>query len=133
MADLSDYLEEKLSKAVFGLEVYSASTNLYVALFTTVPNEANSGGVEPSGGSYARVAVATGVGNGWAWDGSTVDNDADVNFPAATGDWGNIVGVGLFDAATLGNLLCLKTISTKAVNNLDTARFQAGDIDFSLN
>ncbi len=65
---------------------------------------------EPSGGTYQEV-----TGSGYARaetnfylatgrpDNST-KNNADVSFPPATGYWGKVTHVGMFDAATGGRL-----------------------------
>lgn len=74
----------------------------HVGLFTAMPTDAG-GGTEVSGGSYARVTTA---GVNWAAaSANSGANAADFQFPAATADWGWILGAGLFDAPTAGNLM----------------------------
>lgn len=77
----------------------------YVGLFTAVGADTGIGFTEVSGGSYARIA--TGSGDWSSPSGSapmSMTNNFILTFPAATVDWGTIVGVGLFDAPTSGNL-----------------------------
>src|SRR5215472_712574 len=73
----------------------------YVALFTVAPNK-DGGGVEVSGGSYARVAVTNNPAN-WpnAVNGSKSNANAIV-FPQASADWGTIVAVALMSASSSG-------------------------------
>ena len=65
MVAMSDYLENKLIDFVFRGQAYSAPTTIYVGLLTTGTSDANTGQVEVTGGSYARVAVASSLTN-WA-------------------------------------------------------------------
>lgn len=76
-----------------------------LALFTAVGSDAGTGFTEVSGGSYARVAVQT-LWNAASGSGpSTITNSGSITFPAATANWGTIIGWGLYDATTVGNLL----------------------------
>ena len=57
MAGFSDYMEGEIIKWTLRPGVnpdFAQPANVYVALFTTLPAEAGTGGVEVSGGSYAR-------------------------------------------------------------------------------
>lgn len=106
--------------------------NLYIGLFTVAPSEAG-GGTEVTGGSYARVSVASTLAN-WAGTqsagstvassgtGGTSSNNNAITFPAPTANWGSVVAVGIFDAVSGGNLLWQNTLSqAKTVNNGDAA------------
>jgi hypothetical protein len=100
---LSATLEQAILKHILGVAAWTMPTTVYVALFTTTPTmPANTGGVEVTGGSYARQAITFGVtGSGPA----AANNAAQITFPAATAAWGTIVGAGIYDAATGGNLI----------------------------
>ena len=66
-------------------------------------------GTEVTGGSYARVAVASGVGN-WAAPSAGNGTTSNVNiiaFPTPTVTWLTVTHFGLYDAASAGNLLPL--------------------------
>lgn len=129
MADLSDYLEGALIDHMFNKAAFTALTNVYIALYTAAPSD-SGGGTEVTGGSYARVTSATST---WTRSANTIDNDNNEDFPAATASWGTVTHVGLFDAVSAGNLLCWKALaSSKAIADGDTARFLAGDLDFTL-
>lgn len=124
--NLSNYAESKLLDHVLGKTSYTKPTT-YVALFTAAPGEAG-GGTEVSGGSYARQALTTNAASS-----GVADNDATITFPTATGSWGTITHVGIFDASSGGNLLMYTALdASKTVASGDRLSFAAGDLDFSL-
>jgi hypothetical protein len=100
----ADYLENKLLDLVLGATAFAAPGTVYLALFTAMPSD-SGGGTEVSGGSYARVAITNNATNWPAAAGGSKSNGTDIVFPAATADWGTLLGWGLFDAASAGNLL----------------------------
>ena len=127
MAGFSDYMEGEIIKWTLRPGVtpdFPQPTNVYVALFTTMPIEAGTGGVEVSGGSYARQ-----IGT---FD-STGANSAQINFPAATADWGTVIGAGIYDAVTSGRFMYFGTLSTsRTIRNGDTFRFDVGNLKVTL-
>jgi hypothetical protein len=135
MAAMSDYLETNLRTLIFRTGAGFAKTaGLYVALFTAAPSD-SGGGTEVSGGSYARVNVPPLDANWTAPDGTggLTANAATVTFPTATANWGTITHVGIFDAATAGNLLFHGALSaSKVVNNGDTFSFAVGALSVTL-
>jgi hypothetical protein len=80
----------------------TAST--HVGLFTDLP-VGGSGGTEVSGGSYARVEVASTTGNWVAPSNGETYNAIPIRFPRPTDDWGDIIGVGVWSSASGGTLL----------------------------
>lgn len=55
-----------------------------------------------------------------------------VTFAQATAGWGTITHWAIMDAITAGNMLYHDAlVAPLAVNNLDTPRFQAGDLAVS--
>lgn len=132
MSALSNYLETAVLNATLRGVAYSSPANVYVGLYTADPTDAGGAG-EVSGGSYARVTVSTG-GGFTAPAGGATQNVADVVSPAATGVWGVITHVAIFDASSGGNLLYHGPLVTpKTVNPGDTFRFPAGTLIVSLN
>jgi len=98
-----------------------------VALYTAAPGEAG-GGTELSGSGYARQTVA------FSTSGDTTSNSAAVEFPTATGTWGSVTHVGVFDASTSGNLMAYATLSSaKTIDSGDVFRIPTGDLDITLN
>lgn len=142
MAALSNYLENKLIDWLLRGQAFTPPATTYVALFTAAPTAAG-GGTEVSGGSYARVAVTSGLTE-WAGTqgaGTTAvssgtsgqtSNDAAVTFPAPTASWGSVVAFAIFDAATAGNMMIFASLATaKTVNSGDAApSFAAGALTF---
>ena len=106
MSGMSDYTADALLKWLTGQTAMpSLPAQVYLALFTTAPTDGNIGGVEVSGGSYARVGVNTSFAAPSGSGPSTDQNSATISFPQATASWGTVVAWGFFDAATGGNLL----------------------------
>ena len=122
----SNYLENKLLLHTFGATAYTAPTTLYLAIHTTNPAEDNTG-TEVSGSAYARQTVAFTVTT------STASNTVAVEFPTATGSWGTLTHVGVYDALTGGNLLAYAALTTsKIIGTNDVFRVPAGDLDITL-
>jgi len=94
-------------------------------LFTSNPGE--TGGTEISGNGYARKAVTFTV------SGDTATNGGAVEFDAATGSWGTISHVAIFDAASGGAQIAYAALTvSKAIDTGDILRFPAGDVDVTL-
>ena len=101
-------------------------TAWYLGLFTTDPGEAQ-GGTEVSGNGYAREAVTFTV------SGDTASNSAAIEFDAATGSWGTITHVAVYDAITGGTQIAYAALTTsKAIDTGDILRIPANDLDIQL-
>lgn len=133
MSNASNYLEEQVGTHLLRTATWAKSTTIYVALFTTLPAEDGTGGVEVTGGSYARVQHDAGDAN---WSGPSggsgaFSNIGSIQFAAPTANWGTVVGFGLYDASTAGNYLIGNTLTggSLVVNSGDPApAFGAGDL-----
>ena len=126
MSSFSDYLENKVLGHVFGGAAYTAPATLYLALYTVAPTD-TGGGTEVSGGSYARQSCAFTV------SGNLATNTSAVEWPTATGSWGTVVAVGVFDASTSGNLMAYGDLTaSKTISTGDVFRIPAGDLDITL-
>lgn len=124
MSAMSDYLENKVLDHILGTTAYTMPTTVYVGLSTATFADDNSG-TELSGSGYARQSITFNA----AASGAT-DNDAAVEFPAATGSWGDVSHFGLFDASTGGNLLIHGAFTTsKTIATGDILKISAGDLD----
>ena len=127
MAEFTDFMENKIIDHMLRNQAYTPPSTVYVALFTTATTDAG-GGTEVSGGSYARQAVTLAAASGGA-----SENSADITFPTATADWGTITHVALMDALTGGNMLMHTPLdASKTVNNGDTFKINAGDLDVTV-
>ena len=112
----SDYLETKVLDHVFGGTSYTAPTTLYVALFTAAPSD-SGGGTEVSGGAYARQTIA------FTTSGDTTSNNAAIEFPTATANYGTVTHVGIYDASSAGNLMAWASLtSSKTIETGDVFR-----------
>jgi hypothetical protein len=116
-----DYLEAKILDAVWGQTGLPAIGTTYIALYTVIPTDANASGTEVTGGSYARVAFTNNTTN-WpnasGTNPSTKSNGVAITFPAPTANWGTVVGLAVYDAATVGNELAWAPLTTAlTINN----------------
>ena len=111
----------------------AATSSVYVGLFTALPT-VGIGGTEVSGGSYARVEVSSTTGNWVAPSNGETSNTAPIKFPIPTADWGEVLGIGIWSAATSGALLLHGTISpTRTITNGQAAPvFVAGALILRL-
>lgn len=139
-AEVSDYLALNWLDLMFRNQVFAAP-DTYVALCDAIVADDDTGSTisEPSGGSYARKQVNINGGAAPTWDlavegdPSYVDNTDEIALTTATASWGTIVAVAICDAATVGNLLMYdNTMTDQAVDNGDTAKFTAGNLDAQL-
>jgi len=130
MGGFSDYWENKILDHIFGKGSYTPPT-IYVGLSTADPTDSGSGLTEPSGNGYARVQTSASDWN--AASNGSLDNTGNITFAQATGNWGTITHFALFDAATTDNMLAYGALSqSKLISESDTARFEAGDLQISL-
>jgi hypothetical protein len=124
----TDYLEDKILKHVFTNVSYTSPTTVYVGLFTVAPTDVG-GGTEITGMGYARKSAAFTVSG----TGTLATNSAAVEFDAATGTWGTIVAIAIFDALTTGNMLAFADLTTsKTIATGDILRIPTGDLDITL-
>lgn len=146
MSALSDYLENKLSDHIFRGQAFTTPV-LYVGLLTAAPNDAG-GGSEVAGNNYARVRAAAGASQAladWAGtqasgstlassgNGGATSNNAPVNFPTPSGNWGTVTHFGIYDAATAGNLLFWGSLTiAKTINQSDTVTFPAATLSITF-
>ena len=102
----SQYLSNKVLNLMGG-GTLTFPTHLFLALFTTLPGADDTGGVEASGGSYARLQITPNTTNFPASTAGALANGAAFTMFTASADVSsaaNIVGWGLYDAASSGNL-----------------------------
>lgn len=126
---ISDYLENALLDHILKNTAFSQPAHIYVALSTADPLDTGAGLTEPGNG-YARVQHDT-------WDAAVsraIANTGAIEFPEATGSWGEITHFAIFDALAGGNMLAHGDLSvSKTIGAGDNASFAAGDIDISFN
>jgi hypothetical protein len=126
----SNYLELELLDHLFGKGAYTPPT-IHLALSTADPEEDESGVAEPSGNGYARVETSA---SDWAAaSAGAISNAAALSFPEASGSWGTITYLVLYDASTAGNMLAAGALTeSKAIGNGEVLQFAIGGIDVTL-
>lgn len=130
---ISNFYDQALLNYLVGAGSLTPPANIFVALFTTSPGKANSGGVEVSGGSYARVSV-TNNGTNWTVASGVATNANQIQFPTATANWGTIVTVAYYTASSAGNLIWFSDLASgQVVNSGITVQYNPGDISLTLN
>lgn len=121
----SNTYETIVLKFAFNADSVTRPTNWYLGLFTSNPGE--GGGTEISGNGYTRKAVTFTV------TGDTATNSGAVEFDVATGSWGTISHVAVFDAASGGAQIAYAALTiAKAIDTGDVLRFPVGDVDITL-
>ena len=132
----SKYAADAFLNWMKGTAFPASPANLYVALYTTTPTARdNTGGVEVSGGAYARQAIAAAAWGAVSTSGSgltaieQIAQSGTITFPQASANWGTVVVMGLFDAVTAGNLIEYGDLTTsQVVNSGNTFQVPANDI-----
>jgi len=126
MSSFTDFLENELLDHAFRGASWTAPSSVHLALFTANPSD-SGGGTEVSGSGYSRQAITFGAASAGA-----ISNTAAVAFTASGGSFGSVTAIGIFDAATTGNMLAWDAITSATVGDGDTITFAIGDIDISL-
>jgi hypothetical protein len=125
MAGFTTYMETNLINATLRHITYTSVTPIYIALYAS---DARLGGLEVTGGSYARqvitfIAPTLGV----------TSNAANVNFPISTAPWGGVTFFGICDALTGGNLLYTGALTTaRTLITGDSVSVPIGNISITL-
>tara|TARA_R100000664_G_scaffold31751_1_gene45716 strand:- start:424 stop:810 length:387 start_codon:yes stop_codon:yes gene_type:complete len=127
MSEMSNYLENALINHTLRNSALSAPSAVYVSLHTANPDE-DASGAELSGSSYARQAATFGApSNGVS------TTSADINFPQATGSWGTVSHIGIWDASSSGNMLYYTALdASKTIATGDILKIAAGSLTVTL-
>lgn len=122
----SNFLETEILDHVFANNAYTSPTNVYVSLHTANPDE-DASGAEVLGGGYVRQAASFTV------SGNTATTNAAVEYPTATAGYGTVTHVGVWDAASAGNMLAYAALTaSKTISIGDVFRIPTGDLDITL-
>ena len=122
----SNTFETRVLTWVFTTGSATRPTAWHIALYTGAPSD-TGGGTEVSGCRYGRKAVTFTV------SGNTASNNAAIEWDTATSGYGTVTHVGLFDAATSGNLIAYAALTTsKTIDTGDVFRLPSGDLDITL-
>ena len=130
MSAATNYLELELLDHLFSVGTYTPGT-LYLALATAVSDAEAGSFTEVSGGSYARQSLSGKFGTAAA--SGAISNDANIQFPTATGDYGTVTHIVVMDALTGGNALIVQALtSSKTVETGDTFVVNSGNLTVNL-
>lgn len=125
----TDFSESLVLNFLLTTNTITRPTQFYVGLFTTATGE-TGGGTEITGGDYVREEASFNV-SGTAP--TSAVNTAAIEFPTATANWGEITHIGLFDAASAGNMLVHASLDVaKTISIGDVFRIPAGDLEITL-
>lgn len=119
MSAASNYLEGEIGKHLLRTGSWTKPSTLYVALFTVLPAEDGTGGTEVTGTGYARIQHGPSDAT-WAepvGGNGQFSNVGAIQFGSPTANWGTVVGFGLYDAITGGNLLIYDTLAASVIVN----------------
>jgi hypothetical protein len=127
----SKKLEDDILNYFFRNQAVTRPSSHFLALYTSNPTDNNTG-TQVTGGGYVRMPITfstiSTVGGK-----STVSNTAEIRFPIATANWGNVSHFGVLDALTGGNLLAHGAVPVpKMIENGDEAKFNAGTLTISM-
>lgn len=142
MSALSNHLENKVLDHILRGTAFTAPLSVHIGLLTAAPDD-TGGGVEVSGGGYARAEVVSGAA---AWNNTqgnttgastgvdgTIENAATIAFPTPSAGWGTVTHFAVYDAATGGNLLFYAALtSPKTINSGDAVSFAAGALSLQI-
>ena len=108
---LTDYANNKILDLVFGSTAYTPPATLYLGL-SLLPAGKNGQIYEPTGGGYARVAVANSGASFPAASAGTKSNATAAAFPAATANWGAVLSLFIADSPSGGNVIAVADLAT---------------------
>lgn len=129
--NLTDAAETAALRFLLGQSPTAPTTPFRLALFTSDPTETGAAGTEvsSSGTAYVRQTIAFNTESGGA-----SANTSQIDFPAATANWGTITHIGIYDSAGSPVMYWYAPLSASVViNTTDIFRVNAGDITVSLN
>lgn len=125
----TDHAEDLVLKWLLTTGTAARPTQWHVGLFTAAPGE-TGGGTEVSGNAYARKAATFTVSGTNPTEATT---SGAIEFDTATGSWGTITHVAVFDAASSGNMIAYAELDVaKTIGEGDVFRIPAGDLDITL-
>jgi len=122
----SDTYETHVLNYLFTAQSVTRPTAWYVGLQTS-SNTDGTPGSEVSGNAYVRKAVTLTVSGNLATNSSTVE------WAAATGNWGTVTSLAVYDSLTGGNQIAHSDLTApKSVSTGDVFRIPAGLLDINL-
>lgn len=144
MANMSNYLENKLLDFLFRGASFTPPSTLYVALCTSTPTDSSTGSTisEIAGGNYARQSLTATTGSWYSTQGDntatsngtngTTSNSSSIAWNSVT--WsGTVTSVAVCDAASAGNVLFYGALpSNKTLISGDSISFAISGLSIQL-
>ncbi|ASA22077.1 phage tail fiber protein [Paenibacillus donghaensis] len=128
--NVSDYLAKVYLNLAFRNTPFTPPAALFVALYTSNPTKVDTG-LEVSGGAYVRRAVTFAAPAAVSGI-QTIKNTAEIAYPLATANWGQITHIGIRDAATGGNLLYFGELTdSRSILTGDIFKFVVGELQLT--
>lgn len=136
MSKFSNYTESNIIETTLRGAAFPVPSNVYVALFTADPTDANTTANEvqvANWPAYVRkdAAVGAAISTGWTANSNGVSSNAKViTFPANDGAGAvTVTHVGLYDASSGGNLLYhAPLVASKTLQVGDVLSFAIGSL-----
>lgn len=125
----SDTFETHVLTYVFTAGSVTRPTAWHVSLHTGSPLDADSANneVSTSGTAYTRKSATFTV------SGNVASNSSSLEWATATSNFGTVTHIGIYDAATSGNLIAWSALtSSKTIETGDVFRIPSGDLDLTL-
>jgi hypothetical protein len=145
MANMSNYLENKLIDFLLRGVSFTPPTNLYIALCTSSVSDASTGSNIPevAGGNYTRQSIASNSSN---WSTTNADNSSVSSGTGGTTtnnalsitwtnvSWsGTVTHMAICDAMTGGNVLFFGSLdSAKTIASGDSVSFGINTINIQI-
>ena len=134
MANASNYLRTDIGAKYLNGLAGSGTLTLFLAAFVGNMAADETGGTEHTIGvdGYARVAIGT---SQFAESpAGTFTNISAFSFPVASGSWGSIASIGVYDAASGGNMILFDDLTGGAVTvgTGITLTIPIGDLDVTV-
>lgn len=144
MANMSNYLENKLVDFLFRGGAYTPPSTLYFALCTATPTDASTGSTitEVTGGNYARQSLTATTGNWYSTQGDSTGTSSGTNGTTSNStsiawnsvSWsGTVSAVAICDASTAGNVLFYSALTnSKTLVSGDSISFAVSGLTIQL-
>lgn len=138
-ATMTTLEERRILDACFGGQALTLPATVFFGLFLSMPDDSGATGNEVTGNGYARVAIANttvSFANATTSAGFVTSkwNSVAITFAAdVTADWGQVIGLGVFDALTSGNMLWVADITPfRTIQVGDTASVPSTSLSITL-
>ena len=133
MGGISQAVRQDILEYMMGGNEWSQPSYMCVSLHVTTNTSTSPGTEVTTGTGYTRMTFGA-WSSATAADPSVVANSAAITWATATGAWGTIISLGLYDTITGGTYYGYVSLAThKTIAANDVARIAASQCSISLN